>query len=424
MILPPVIYSLTSLARSRTHNETTLAVQFSAAHSFQGRGTLKRDEHNPEPLDAILRRASATSPGPATPACADPEVIAAYYDRSLPEPERDLLESHFADCARCQMQLAAIARADERAGEARPALGIAWLQRWRVAIPAFAAVAAAVVVIAVMRSRNDESRRDFQIAMAKREAQITDLAERAPAPASPPASEVASAPEAATNGLATNEGKPVAPGAHVRHEKLRQGYAAETMGGLAGDQKTKSLTANTYTLDAGGGGRAIGIGGARETLVMISPPERPPISAQMASAPSSVANGRAASATGAFAAPAAAPMGAIGSNSLRQRAPTWMAGKRGTILIRDADGSTRSQHSGVETDLTAGAAPSDTVCWIVGRSGTIVRTIDGENWTKIASPTDADLTAVSADSAEHAIVTTAAGQNFATTDGGTSWYRQ
>jgi hypothetical protein len=430
MILRRVICDSISPAHSRTRNETTLASQISVGYSFKEREALKRDEHNAEPFDAILRGASAPSPGPATPECADPEVIAAYYDHSLLESERDLLEAHFADCARCQTQLAAIARADERAGEARPALGITWLQRWQVAIPAFAAVATVVVVIAVMRSRSDESHRDFQIAMAKREAPMMDLAERAPAPASPPASEVASAPDAATNALATNEAKPVAPGAGERRAERHQGYAAETRGragALAGDQRTKSLAANTHGLDAGGAGRAIGIGGAvaaRETLVMISPPERPAISAQTTSAPPSVANGRAASATGALAAPAAAPMGAIASNSIRQRGPTWMAGKRGTILFRGADGDTRPQHSGVDVDLTAGAAPSATVCWIVGRKGTIVRTIDGENWTKIASPSDADLTAVSAESAERAIVTTASGQNFATSDGGTSWYRQ
>jgi photosystem II stability/assembly factor-like uncharacterized protein len=94
------------------------------------------------------------------------------------------------------------------------------------------------------------------------------------------------------------------------------------------------------------------------------------------------------------------------------------------ILFRDADGRTRRQYSGVEADLTAGVAPSTSVCWIVGRSGTIVRTTDGENWTKIASPTNADLFAVVADSAEHAIVTTVAAQNFETSDGGASWHPQ
>ena len=68
---------------------------------------MKREDTNLE-LDAILRRATAQPPGPPTPDCADPEMLAAYYDRSLAEPDRDRLEAHFADCARCQAQLAAI----------------------------------------------------------------------------------------------------------------------------------------------------------------------------------------------------------------------------------------------------------------------------------------------------------------------------
>ncbi len=82
---------------------------------------MKRDDTNLE-LDAILSRATAQSPGPVTPECADPEMLAAYYDRSLAEPDRDRLEAHFADCARCQAQLAAIARADE-AGAGSSAIG-------------------------------------------------------------------------------------------------------------------------------------------------------------------------------------------------------------------------------------------------------------------------------------------------------------
>jgi hypothetical protein len=384
---------------------------------------LKRDEHNFEPLDAILRRASALSPGPATPECADPERIAAYYDRSLVKSERDLLEAHFADCARCQIQLAAIARADERAGETRPAFGIAWLRRWQVAIPALAAVAAVVVFVAVMHPGNEESRQVQEIAMAKREAPLMDLTSRAPAPASAPAAEVASAPGAAMNGLATNEAKPEAPGGLKRREEPRQDYAGKALGragALATDQKTKSLTADASSRAAGGAsaiGRSVP---APETLVMISPPEQPAASAQTATS-SGAANGVA----GARSAIGGAALGALAASNSRQKAaPTWMAGKRGTILIRDADGITRSQHSGVETDLTAGAAPSTTVCWIVGRSGTILRTTDGENWTKIASPTDADLAGVAADSAERAIISTAAGQRFGTTDGGTSWHQQ
>jgi len=101
----------------------------------------------------------------------------------------------------------------------------------------------------------------------------------------------------------------------------------------------------------------------------------------------------------------------------------WQVGKNGMIVRRDPDGTTHPQHSGATTDLTAGAAPSSTVCWIVGRSGTIIRTTDGEHWELITAPTGDNLVAVTSDSANHAVVTTASGQSFATSDGGSSWHR-
>jgi photosystem II stability/assembly factor-like uncharacterized protein len=133
------------------------------------------------------------------------------------------------------------------------------------------------------------------------------------------------------------------------------------------------------------------------------------------------------SATGAIAG-AAIPDAATSPEVLAMISPPdqkagWQVGKNGMILRRDLDGRNRPQHSGVSTDLTAGAAPSATVCWVVGRSGTIIRTTDGEHWELVASPTGDNLVAVASDSADHAIVTTASGQNFATSDGGASWHR-
>src|SRR5579863_2144565 len=117
-------------------------------------------------------------------------MLAAYYDRSLMQSERDRLEGHLADCARCQMQLAAIARADEPAAEARPAFGIAWLRRWQVAISALGAAAAVVLIIVVMHPGNDVSRREQVLAMAKREVPASSAA----APSSPPVAQLESAP--------------------------------------------------------------------------------------------------------------------------------------------------------------------------------------------------------------------------------------
>ena len=94
------------------------------------------------------------------------------------------------------------------------------------------------------------------------------------------------------------------------------------------------------------------------------------------------------------------------------------------ISRRDANGEMQRQQSGVSTDLIAGAAPSATVCWIVGHSGTVVRTTDGEHWTQVIAPTTENLAAVSASSANDATITSVGGQSFATSDGGASWHQQ
>ncbi len=414
---------------------------------------MKRDDRNSEPLDAILRRAAARPPGPATPECADPEMLAAYYDRSLVQSERERLEAHLADCARCQMQLAAISRSDERANDAGPAFGIAWMrQRWRIAIPVLAAAAALLVVVRAMRP-STEVRHGEQLAMAKHEAPLPELA----APASAPAAQVASAPQPATNELAMNNAKRAEPsGMHQMEQREAHRAAAPLAYAPAGkaqlpaaasearsaalasgmhpsvpksrapeNEPTTNASGAAYARSNAGGGSAIGAAGAApETLVMISPPERPAMQTQTTNPSAGVAASGAPIVGSTIGRAMSAGVGALVANSMGQRGPTWMAGKRGTILFRDANGTTRPQYSGVEADLTAGAAPSETVCWIVGRSGTIIRTTDGENWTKIASPTNADLFAIVADSAEHAIVTTVTAKNFETSDGGTSWHPQ
>jgi photosystem II stability/assembly factor-like uncharacterized protein len=99
----------------------------------------------------------------------------------------------------------------------------------------------------------------------------------------------------------------------------------------------------------------------------------------------------------------------------------WAVGEKGAISRFLPGGEWTSQTSGVDSDLSAGSAPTGDVCWVVGRSGIVLRTVDGEHWGKIDSPTAEDLTALTADSASSAIVTARGGQQFATTDGGLTW---
>lgn len=85
-----------------------------------------------------------------------------------------------------------------------------------------------------------------------------------------------------------------------------------------------------------------------------------------------------------------------------------------------------TQGRGTQVDLLAGSAPDANVCWVVGRNGAVFVTKgagDGNKtaWNEVAAPVAADFAAVSAKSANSAIVTTVDGRQFETHDGGKKW---
>jgi photosystem II stability/assembly factor-like uncharacterized protein len=77
----------------------------------------------------------------------------------------------------------------------------------------------------------------------------------------------------------------------------------------------------------------------------------------------------------------------------------------------------------VLVDLLTGSAPSDQVCWIVGRVGAILLTTDGgAHWKALHSPLAEDLGGVRATDALHATIWNArATRSFQTSDGGLTW---
>lgn len=356
-------------------------------------------DKNGEQLDTILRRAMRAEPGPATPECADATSLAAYSDRSLAAAERERLETHFADCMRCQLVLADIARAEESARDARAASEVPWYRRWRIAIPTLGAVAAIVVFIAIRRPVNEEPQSNEVVAMAKREAPELAAPEPAAAPEMP---EVASAPAPAapapppappaSNEIAMNEAK--APAAAAPRAQAMNGTALHHM------QRSAPVPGGAGAMFAQGAEPAAKSGAMQS------------FSAQVA---------------GGLAFPNDAykrEAGVLATISPADRSVTWIVGRNGTISRLDANGSKHPQQSGVSIDLVAGAAPSSSVCWVVGSGGTILRTIDGEHWAAVASPTTENLVAVSSGSAGDATVTTASSKSFATSDGGATWRQQ
>jgi len=81
------------------------------------------------------------------------------------------------------------------------------------------------------------------------------------------------------------------------------------------------------------------------------------------------------------------------------------------------------QKSGVTTDLTGGSAPTSKVCWVVGKAGTILLTLDrGNQWKKLSSPLNEDVAGVYAQDGKRASIWTASHkQSFETNDGGVTW---
>ena len=89
----------------------------------------------------------------------------------------------------------------------------------------------------------------------------------------------------------------------------------------------------------------------------------------------------------------------------------------------DAGASWSRQTSDIFVDLAAGSAPSEKVCWIVGRAGTILLTIDaGGHWAPIHSPLKEDLGGVRATDGLHATIWNLGNTKvFETSDGGATW---
>lgn len=111
----------------------------------------------------------------------------------------------------------------------------------------------------------------------------------------------------------------------------------------------------------------------------------------------------------------------------------WRAGKGGRIEhSADAGRTWVPQKSPSQEDWLAGAVVSEKVCWLVGRNGAIARTMDGENWERIAPPAQAaatagkpaDFTGITARDAQTATIAASDGRKFATADGGMTWKPQ
>jgi hypothetical protein len=340
-------------------------------------------------FDDALRRRLGAAPLAPGPECLDAEMLAAFYERTLDREGRARCEAHLADCARCEAALGALARADVPAAGAPGRWAWTWVPGWRIAVPALAAALVVAVAVARMRS-NVAIAPPEQLASARGEVhRAQEAAPMAPSGAAGAAggSRAASAPAAVPAAKAQSRATP-----------------PHRMAALA---KEKTTVRETFASASGLAASAPTVGNAI------------------------VAEGAPAGTGAPIAAPAVgAAMGgtvgmAAGAHPFIVRAPDGIARwhvRSGDQIDYTPDGvNFYGSTTGVAAPLTSGSAPTTSVCWMVGRAGTVIRTTDGTHWTKLASPTPSDLTRITAENADVATVYASDGRAWATADGGRTW---
>lgn len=339
-------------------------------------------------VERLLRQSLKAPQRGVTDSCLDAETIAAWADGGLFGAALEIAQSHVADCARCQALAGAMARthAVVREPEPAPRRWLAWL------VPLTAVAAAVALWIAVPRDSgappSPATGTQRQTADAKAsEPPLVGGQLQAPAPA-------AQKEEQASQAKADLPSRDQAQGYELRKDAGRR-------------RETDRL--NQRPEPAG------------KAAASASPDQG--ASALAAAPPPAALEAR--EAVQARPANAVAETVAIAGIVIVSPDPSvrWRLVRSAVQRSTNGGSSWDSVPTGAQAELTAGVAPSASVCWIVGRSGLVLLSTDGRSLSRVAFPDMTDLSAVRATDARTASVSTSDGRTFSTTDGGATWTR-
>jgi hypothetical protein len=390
-----------------------------------------------KPMVDLLRRGLASLPG-AGQACPDPEILAAYSERSLDADETARSELHFSHCARCREQLAAMVRSGELVGaaeEERPQTQrMPWIWDWRWLAPAAAVLVfvALLIPLRTVRHPGEES------LVAMNHAPAPPLSGSGPAHTSPQLNSAKSdvAPPVPSREL------PEKPGGRAATSPPNNGNYKE----LATPAKPPAVSGSNATPGVGGASMPAGTSQAA-TAVTVSPPAAQPapapdhpISPDVPTTGPAYAGTNGAALTTenkkmavmvrnrSLAQTESMMVEAGDQTSTRTLVPTpdpqvlWrFSSARFVERSSDAGATWRVQWTNAGAHLMAGVAPTADTCWLVGREAMILLTTDGRKWKTINPPADADFVGVAATDAFSATVTTSDDHRFTTSDGGKHW---
>ena len=348
---------------------------------------MSRQADRDRAVDDALRRSRAgqsrVTVGAPSDACLDPETLALWIDDGLSAAERVAAERHVADCARCQATLAALVRtAPVPDTPSRPSAAAMrpWWQTLRAAwlAPLTAAAAALVIWIAVPsapppRPSQHASPPSASVPVASSPQPAKQEAENAPANATKP------------------------PAVERRDEKALV---------------EKPLSAPEQT-------RQTQQAQAANSEVAAPPPAASPAPP----APPSAALRSFSAAAADSAAKSTAQAIAIVSEIVSPDSMSRWRITGGRVIEHSTDGGAtwQEQPTGVTSTLTAGSAPSPSICWVVGQDGVVLLSTDGRTWRRLGVPATTALVSVRAADERTATVTDVNGRTYVTTDGGVRW---
>jgi hypothetical protein len=376
------------------------------------------------------------SDAPATSfACIDAETLAAWADGGLSKDEAALVEVHLADCERCTAMLATFARTIPELPAAE-SLWTRWHLRWLVPVATAATVAALWVLVPRPESP--------QIAALKRESTIAPQTPPAAEPAPPAASSQAREQETRERAAASASADTPAPReefARVPEPKqladARRETEAPADANARGDADAKVAQPRSLneTVAVAPPAPAREADRAAETTIVEA--QKPLVDAQTArrsppAPPASPAPAAAAPAAGfsaesgarrAVAPPAggATPLIEVVSPDPMTRWRVIGAGQ----VERTTTGGAQWQRAMLPeaATLTGGSSPSPTVCWLVGRTGSIYVTTDGLRFIRLPFRERTDFISIQATDARRATVVTTDGRTMRTEDQGATWVR-
>ena len=369
----------------------------------------------PEIVRERLRRQATSVEHP------DANLLSAFAEHTLTEPERVSVLDHLSRCADCRQILALSAPQLEQllapaAARSRSGVKLSW---WRSPVVHWGALTAAALVVLVavgarMRLREGHSASAPAIAKYEPAQQPTAETETAPVPTKQSATPAPAAPPASTSKRA----KAIGAGSEDKQATLRKKVPAEVTAQIAPVPPT-SAPSPTDASESSASTIISGEGAGRDQL--------------KSSAPSAMASGAAGGIVGGMvAAPAMkAAKPAQRESAMLVKRPTlgqrWSVSESGA-LQRSLDGGRSWNEIAVAGGVRFRAlATVGQDVWAGGSGGALYHSTDnGEHWLLVPVQTNGralsgDILRIEFADPKNGVVTASTGETWTTSDGGATW---